>query len=39
MGDFFGLRAYFQEVWVLVANIVYIIFALMLLFMAIMQIF
>jgi len=39
MGDFFGLRAYFKEVWILVANIVYIIFALMLLYMAIMQIF
>lgn len=39
MGDFFGLRPYFKEVWVLVANIVYIIFALMLLYMAVMQIF
>ena len=39
MGDFFGLRGYFKEVWILVANIVYIIFALMLLYMAIMQIF
>lgn len=39
MGDFFGLRPYFIQVWVLVSNLVYIIFALMLLFMAIMQIF
>lgn len=39
MGDFFGLRPYFLQVWILVANIVYIIFALMLLYMAIMQIF
>lgn len=39
MGDFFGLREYFLQVWVLVSNIVYIIFALLLLFMAIMQIF
>lgn len=39
MGDFFGLRSYFKSVWVLVSNIVYVIFALMLLFMAVMQIF
>jgi len=39
MGDFFGLRPYFIQVWVLVSNLVYIIFALMLLFMAVMQIF
>lgn len=39
MGDFFGLRAYFRQVWILVSNIVYVIFALMLLYMAIMQIF
>lgn len=39
MGDFFGLRVYFLQVWVLVSNIVYIIFALLLLYMAIMQIF
>ncbi len=39
MGDFFGLRAYFLEVWVLVSNIVYIIFALLLLYMAVMNIF
>jgi hypothetical protein len=39
MGDFFGLRPYFIQVWVLVSNMVYIIFALMLLFMAVMQIF
>lgn len=39
MGDFFGLREYFLQVWVLVSNIVYIIFALLLLYMAIMQIF
>jgi len=39
MGDFFWLRGYFREVWILVANIVYIIFALILLYMAIMQIF
>ncbi len=39
MGDFFGLRSYFQHVWVFVANVVYVIFALMLLYMAIMQIF
>lgn len=39
MGDFFGLRPYFIQVWVLVSNLVYIIFALMLLWMAVMQIF
>lgn len=39
MGDFFGLRPYFINVWVLVSNLVYIIFALMLLWMAVMQIF
>lgn len=39
MGDFFGLRGYFKEIWILVSNIVYIVFALMLLYMAIMQIF
>lgn len=39
MGDFFGLRPYFIQVWVLVSNIVYIIFALMLLYMAVLQIF
>lgn len=39
MGDFFGLRKYFLQVWILVSNLVYIIFALMLLYMAIMQIF
>ena len=39
MGDFFGLREYFLQVWVLVSNLVYIIFALLLLYMAIMQIF
>jgi len=39
MGDFFGLRPYFIQVWVLVSNLVYIVFALMLLWMAIMQIF
>ncbi len=39
MGDFFGLRRYFIDVWVLVSNIVYIIFALLLLVMAIVQIF
>lgn len=39
MGDFFGLRPYFVNVWVLVSNLVYIIFALMLLWMAVMQIF
>jgi len=39
MGDFFGLRPYFINVWVLVSNLVYIVFALMLLWMAVMQIF
>lgn len=39
MGDFFGLRKYFINVWVLVSNLVYIAFALILLFMAVMQIF
>ncbi len=39
MGDFFGLRPYFINVWVLVSNLVYIIFAMMLLWMAVMQIF
>lgn len=39
MGDFFGLRKYFIDVWVLVSNIVYIIFALLLLVMAVVQIF
>ena len=39
MGDFFGLRTYFLQVWVLVSNLVYIIFALLLLYLAIMQIF
>ena len=39
MGDFFGLRPYFIQVWVLVSNLVYIVFALMLLWMAVMQIF
>lgn len=39
MGDFFGLRRYFIDVWVLVSNIVYIIFALLLLVMAVVQIF
>ncbi|MCB9806556.1 hypothetical protein H6768_01410 [Candidatus Peribacteria bacterium] len=39
MGDFFGLRPYFIQVWVLVSNLTYIIFALMLLYMAVMQIF
>jgi hypothetical protein len=39
MGDFFGLRPYFINVWVLVSNLVYIAFAIILLFMAIMQIF
>jgi hypothetical protein len=39
MGDFFGLRPYFIQVWVLVSNLVYIIFAMMLLYMAVMQIF
>jgi len=39
MGDFFGLRKYFIDVWVLVSNLVYIAFALILLFMAVMQIF
>ena len=39
MGDFFGLRKYFLNVWILVSNLVYIAFALILLFMAVMQIF
>ena len=39
MGDFFGLRPYFINVWVLVSNLVYIAFALILLFLAVMQIF
>lgn len=39
MGDFFGLRPYFIQIWVLVSNLVYIIFALMLLWMAVLQIF
>ena len=39
MGDFFGLRKYFLDVWVLVSNIVYIIFAILLLVMAVVQIF
>lgn len=39
MGDFFWLRPYFREVWILVSNITYIIFALALLYMAIVQIF
>jgi len=33
-GDFFGLREYLYEIWVLVSNIVYIIFAILLLWMA-----
>lgn len=39
MGDFFGLRPYFVNVWILVSNLVYIAFALILLYMAVMQIF
>ena len=39
MGDFFGLRPYFREVWILVSNFVYIAFALMLLYTAVIQIF
>lgn len=39
MGDFFGLRPYFLNVWVLVSNLVYIAFAMILLFLAVMQIF
>lgn len=39
MGDFFGLRKYFLQVWILVSNLVYIAFALILLFLAVMQIF
>lgn len=39
MGDFFGLRPYFLNVWILVSNLVYIAFAMILLFLAVMQIF
>lgn len=39
MGDFFGLRPYFVQIWVLVSNLTYIIFALLLLYMAVLQIF
>jgi hypothetical protein len=39
MGDFFGLRPYFIQVWVLVSNLVYIAFAFLLLAMAVIQIF
>ncbi len=39
MGDFFGLRPYFLQIWVLVSNLTYIIFALLLLYMAVLQIF
>ena len=39
MGDFFGLRPYFINIWILVSNLVYIAFALLLLGMAVMQIF
>ena len=39
MGDFFGLRPYFIQIWILVSNMVYIAFALLLLGMAVIQIF
>jgi hypothetical protein len=39
MGDFFGLRPYFLKIWILVSNLVYIAFALILLYLAVMQIF
>lgn len=38
-GDFFGIREYLYEIWVLVSNIVYIIFAMILLWLAAMGIF
>lgn len=39
MGDIFGLREKFLEIWIIVSNLTYIIFAMLLLGMAVIQIF